>query len=156
MSSYYRRFVPNFSKIACPLQSLTRKDAQFIWTDVCERSFQLLKEKLTSAPVLSYPTFDKPFVIETRACIEGVGAVLSQPQADGLLHPVAYASHSLTPAQRNYSITELETLAVVWAIEHFIPYLYGHDVTVLTDHTAACESHSLEPQPNSEACPLVD
>ena len=62
--------------------------------------------------------------------------MLSQLQDDGLLHPVAYASRSLTPSERNYAITELETLAVVWAITHFIPYLYGHEVTVYTDHTA--------------------
>ena len=99
MSSYYRRFVPNFAKIASPLQSLTRKGAQFRWTDECERSFQALKEKLTSAPVLSYPSFEKPFVLETDACIEGLGAVLSQLQDDGFLHPVAYASRSLTSAQ---------------------------------------------------------
>ena len=136
MSSYYRRFVPNFSKIASPLQSLTRKDAQFVWTEECAHSFQTLKEKLTSAPILSYPSFEKRFVLETDASIAGLGAVLSQSQEDGLLHPVAYASRSLMSAERNYSITELETLAVVWAITHFVPYLYGYDVTVLTDHTA--------------------
>ena len=65
----------------------------------------------------------------------GIGAVLSQQQEDGLLHPIAYASRSLTSSERNYAITELETLAVVWAITHFIPYLYGHEVTVYTDHT---------------------
>ena len=99
MSSYYRRFVPNFSKIAGPLRSLTRKDVQFVWTAECEHSFRVLKEKLTSAPVLSYPSFEKPFVLETDASIEGLGAVLSQTQEDGLLHPVAYASRSLTPAE---------------------------------------------------------
>ena len=100
-------------------------------------SFQTLKEKLTSAPVLFYPSFEKPFVLEIDASIAGLGAVLSpQSQEDGLLHPVAYASHYLTSAERNYSMTELEALAVVWAITHFMPYLYGHDVIVLTDHTA--------------------
>ena len=68
--------------------------------------------------------------------MEGVGAVLSQPQEDALLHPVAYASRSLTSVERNYSMTVLETLAVVWAIVHFISYHYGHDITVLTDHSA--------------------
>ena len=136
MSSYYRRFVPNFSKIASPRQSQTHKDAQFVWTHKCTHSYQMLKEKLISAPILAYPSFEKSFVLETDASIEGLGAVLSQSQEDGLLHPVAYTSRSLTPAERKYSITELETLAVVWVITHFVPYLYGHDVTVLTDHTA--------------------
>ena len=136
LSSYYRRFVPNFSKIASPLQALTRKAVEFEWSSGCEMSFQALKEKLTSAPLLAYPSFRRPFVLETDASIAGVGAVLSQLQDDGLLHPVAYASRSLTPSERNYAITELETLAVVWAITHFIAYLYGHEDTVYTDHTA--------------------
>ena len=136
LSSYYRRFVPNFSKIASPLQALTRKGAEFIWTSEREASFQTLKEKLVSAPVLAYPSFEKTFVLETDASVVGIGAVLSQQQEDGLLHPIAYASRSLTSSERNYAITELETLAVVWAITHFIPYLYGHEVTVYTDHTA--------------------
>ena len=136
LCSYYRRFVPNFSKIAIALQALTRKNAAFQWSHECECSFNALKGKLISAPVLVYPSFEKPFVLETDASVVGVGAVLSQVQQDGLLHPIAYASRSLTTGERNYAITELETLAVVWAITHFIPYLCGHDVTVYTVHTA--------------------
>lgn len=112
------------------------KSVEFKWSCECETSFQTLKEKLTSAPVLAYPSFEKPFVLETDASIAGIGVVLSQPQTDGLLHPIAYASCSLTTGERNYAITELETLAVVWAITHFISDLYGHEVTVYMDHTA--------------------
>ena len=136
LSSYYRRFIPQFSQIAQPLHALTRKGAEFQWTDACEEAMKTLKERLVSAPVLAYPSFDKPFVMETDASIAGVGVVLSQPQKDGQLHPVAYASRSLSAPERNYAITELETLAVVWAIAHFHSYLYGHSVTVYTDHSA--------------------
>lgn len=86
--------------------------------------------------MLAYPSFNKPFILETDASIRGIGAVISQYQEDGLVHPVAYASRSLNPAERNCSITELETLAVVWATQHFRSCLYGHAVTVYTDHTA--------------------
>ena len=95
-----------------------------------------LKEKLTTAPILAYPAFDRPFTVETDASISGIGAVLSQEQADRKLHPVAYASRALSTAERNYSVTELETLAVVWALTRFHHYLYGSPVTVVTDHTA--------------------
>ena len=136
LSSYYRRFIPKFAKIAQPLHGLTRKDTAFDWGTACQEAFEALKRKLTEAPVLAYPSFDEDFVLETDASIQGIGAVLSQPQEDGRLHPVAHASRSLSKAEANYGITELETLAVVWAITYFHMYLYGHSVTVYTDHTA--------------------
>ena len=128
--------MPNFSKVACLSRSLTQKGAEFKWTGEFETAFRTLKEKLTSAPVLAYPSFEKPFILETDASVNGVGAMLSQLQEDGLVHPIAYASRSLMTGERNYAVTELETLAVVWAITHFVPYLYGHEVTVYTDHSA--------------------
>ena len=95
-----------------------------------------LKTKLASPPVLAYPCFSKAFTLETDASIQGLGAVLSQVQEDGKPHPVAYASRALNPSEKNYSVTELETLAVVWAVTHFHYYLYGNSVTVLTDYSA--------------------
>ena len=136
MSSYYRRFIPNFAKVAQPLHQLTAKGVPFDWTKSCESAFVSLKTKLASPPVLAYPCFSKAFTLETDASIQGLGAVLSQVQEDGKLHPVAYASRALNPSEKNYSVTELETLAVVWAVTHFHYYLYGNRVTVLTDHSA--------------------
>ena len=136
LSSYYRRFVPGFAKIAKPIHTLTQKGAVFEWNSSCQAAFETLKSKLVQSPVLAYPDFNKSFVLETDASIRGLGAVLSQTQADDRLHPVAYASRALSPAEKNYAVTELETLAVVWAFTHFHVYLYGHEVTVYTDHTA--------------------
>ena len=136
LSSYYRRFIAQFAKIAKPLHELTRKGVEFAWSSDCQTAFDILREKLSQAPVLSYPAFDREFVLDTDASIEGIGAILSQPQEDGHLHPIAYASRALSPPERNYAITELETLAVVWAMSHFHSYLYGHSVTVFTDHSA--------------------
>ena len=88
-------------------------------------------------------------MLETDASIQGLGAILSQKQRDGLVHPVAYASRALLPAERNYSISELETLAVVWAIQYFHAYFYGHQVTVITDHSAV-KAILQTPSPNGK------
>ena len=141
LASYYRRFVPTFAKIAAPLHSLTKKNSTFCWTCTCDAAFRKLKELLCDAPVLAYPRFgpSKEFVIETDASTVGLGAVLAQKQPDGTVHPIAYASRSLQPAERNYVISELETLGLVWAVKHFRPYILGYPCTVYTDH-AACLS----------------
>ena len=136
LASYYRRFIQNFARVAEPLRELTRKNATFHWTQACEDAMKELQARLTTAPVLAYPSFGKPYTLETDASISGLGAVLSQMQPDEKLHPVAYASRSLSAAERNYSVTELETLAVVWALTRFHSYLYGQSVTVVTDHAA--------------------
>ena len=136
LASYYRRFVKCFAKIAQPLHALTRKGVSYIWSESCQRAFEELKNRLSEAPILAYPSFVKDFTLETDASIQGIGAVLSQYQENGKLHPVAFASRAVNPTERNYSITDLETLAVVWAVSHFRTYLYGQKVTIYTDHAA--------------------
>ena len=136
LTSYYRRFIPSYAKIAYPLHSLTRKGALFQWSAECETAFETLKMKLLTSPLLAYPDFGKDFTLETDASKSGLGAILSQYQDDQKLHPVAYASRSVSTTEANYAITDLETLAVVWAVTHFRYYLYGHNVTVIMDHAA--------------------
>ena len=118
--------------MAAPLHALTRKSVPCEWTLDCQTALESLKSNLVEAE--SSHTFAEDFVLETDANIERLGAVLSQVQDDGKVHPVAYASCTLSPAKRNYAVTELETLAVVWAVTHF--YLYGHNVRIFTDHPA--------------------
>lgn len=86
--------------------------------------------------MFAYPSFHHDSILEADASIQVLGAVLSQVQADGLPHPIAYASSALFQPEKNYSITELETLAVVWVVTHFHTYLYGHKVTMYTDYSA--------------------
>lgn len=119
LASYYRRFIPAFSKVAAPLFSLTRKDATFKWDEWCQQSFDRLKDLLVSAPLLVFPDFTRPFVLETDASGQGLGAVLGQQQDSGLVAPLAYASRTLQKHEQNYGATELEALGVVWAIRHF-------------------------------------
>ena len=136
LASYYRRFIPGFAKNVNPLHGFTTKNAPFNWMLKCETAFTTLKSKLITPPVLAYPNFEKDFTLETDASILGLGAVLAQLQEDSKSHSVAYASRALNRSEKNYSITELETLAVVWAITHFRAHLYGNNVKVVTDHSA--------------------
>ena len=94
-----------------------------------------LKAWLVTPLVLAYPCFGKDYMLETDASIQGLGVVLSQVQDYGKLHPVAYTSQALNPSEKNYNVTELETLAIVWAVTHFHSYLYRNKVTVITDHS---------------------
>ena len=151
LASYYRRFVPEFSKIASPLHSLLKRDAYFQWTMESENAFNKLKQLLVSAPVLAYPRFQSgyPFIVETDASTSGLGAVLAQQQDDGNVHPIAFASRSLSKHEQNYGITELETLGLVWAVKLFRPYILGHHCVVFTDH-AACTSLLNSNNPSSK------
>jgi len=124
MISYYRRFIPNCSRIASPLYKLLKKDAKFVWTEAQENAFQHLKSKLISRPILRYPDFLKEFILTTDAGNSGLGTVLSQGPV-GYDLPLAYASRSLNNAETHYTTSEKELLAVVWATKYFRPYLYG-------------------------------
>jgi len=133
LAGYYRKFIEDFSKIAKPLTKLTKKGEKFNWTAEQQNSFQLLKEKLTTAPVLNYPDFQQEFVVTTDASDYAIGAVLSQGPA-GQDRPIAYASRILCKAEQNYNTTEKELLAIVWAVKYFRPYLYGTKFKIVTDH----------------------
>ena len=109
------------------------KKVKWEWTDEHQTAFDRLKESLTTAPVLVCPDWNKPFTLQTDASQEGLGAALSQPEDQGE-QIVAYASRSLTKAERNYSTTELECLAVKWGIWKMRDYLEGYHFTILTDH----------------------
>ncbi|UYV79514.1 hypothetical protein LAZ67_17002951, partial [Cordylochernes scorpioides] len=137
LCSYYRRFVENFSCKAKPLNDLLKNDAKFCWNKEQENAFEILKEALTSEPVLGHFIEDAETHIHTDASGYGIGAVLIQIQG-GAERPIAYASRTLTKAEKNYSTTEKELLAVVWATSKFRPYLFGRNFTVVTDHHSLC------------------
>jgi len=120
LTSHYCRFVLGYAKITHPLYLLTEKGAVFQWTtDWYKDLFKSLWSKLVAAPVLAYPNFKKDFVLETDTSQQDLGAILSQYQDNKKLHPVAYASQSVSTAECNYAITNLETLAVFRAVTHF-------------------------------------
>lgn len=136
LTSYYRRFIKDFSKIARPLYDLLKKDQAYKWEKEQRGAFKALKAELISAPILRYPNFSRPFLLHTDASGTRLGAVLAQLMDDNKEYAVAYASKSLTGAEKNYHVTELECLAVVWAIEHFHQYLGTTPFQLVTDHSA--------------------
>ena len=119
LTSYYRRFIRNYTRVAGPLHALTGKNRTFVWDDACQSAFEELKRLLTTAPVLAFPQFNHPFILETDASIEGLGAVLAQRSDDGIVHPIAYASRTVQGAEKHYASTQLEALAVIWAVRHY-------------------------------------
>jgi hypothetical protein len=136
LASFYRRLVPHFADIAKPLTQLTKEDKIWDWNQECQESFDRLKSKLSSSPVLAFPDFKVPFILTTDASTVGLGAVLSQVQK-GIERPVSFASRQqLNKAERAYSASELETLAVGWATKYYRCYLFGKRFLVRTDHAA--------------------
>jgi len=129
MAGYYRRFVKDFSTIAKPLSMLTHKNVKFEWTNVCECSFQVLNEKLVTAPILTLPEPGKRFTVYSDASRIGLGCVLMQ---EGKV--IAYASRQLWKHEENYPTRDLELAAVVFALKIWRHYLYGEPCDIFTDH----------------------
>uniref|UniRef100_A0A5S6PZG1 RNA-directed DNA polymerase n=2 Tax=Trichuris muris TaxID=70415 RepID=A0A5S6PZG1_TRIMR len=129
LASYYRRFIKHFADIAAPLHKLTGKNEPFVWGEKCQNSFNALKEALSCEPILALPDFTMQFDLFTDASQHGLGAVLEQRN-----RVIAYASRVLRPAERNYSVTEKECLAIIFAVKQFRHYLLGSTFTIHTDH----------------------
>ena len=133
--------MPNYADIAAPLHSASQKGERFKWTTQREEAFGSIKWKLMNAPILAFPQLDELFILDTRctyaqdASDRGLGVVLSQVQV-GKERVIAYAAQALSKAERNYSTTRKELLALVWGTEHFETYLYGRRFLARTDHSA--------------------
>jgi hypothetical protein len=136
LASYYRRFIKDFSKIAKPLYDLTKQNINFRWTEDCQKAFEHLRTCLTTKPVVIYPDFTKPFILHTDASDYAIGAVLAQLDETKKEHVIAYASRILNEAERNYTVTEKECLAIIWATKYFHHFLQGHEFSIVTDHEA--------------------
>lgn len=134
-AGFYRRFIKDFSRIAKPLTHLLGNDIPFIFNKDCMESFCKLKEALTTAPIVQPPDWKLPFELMCDASDFALGAVLGQ-RKEKALHVIHYASRTLDDAQVNYTTTEKELLAVVFAFDKFRPYLVGNKCIVYTDHAA--------------------
>ena len=136
MLNFYRKFIPGFSTLAAPLNALLKKDTAFQWTEETQQSFDTLKQKLTSSPVLMMPDQTQPFQIECDASKYASGAVLTQQDNNGDRHPVAFLSKTFTETERNYEIYDRELLAIIRALEEWRHYIQGsgHTTIIYSDH----------------------
>jgi hypothetical protein len=136
LANYYRRFIKDFAALARPLTQLTKKDQQFEWTNKCEDTFNILKEKFTTAPVLQIFDPEKRCIVETDASDYAMGACLNQEDNQGRQHPVMYFSRQMQDAELNYDVHDKELLAIIETLRNWRVYLEGakHQVEVITDH----------------------
>lgn len=135
-ANFYRRFIRNFAAISQPLTALLKKTSSFVWNSRAQGAFDSLKYQFTNPPLLIHPNPTKPFFVETDASDHAIGAVLSQLDAHQIMHPVAYFSRQMIPAERNYEIYDKELLSIIGALKEWRHYLLEavHQVTIFTDH----------------------
>jgi hypothetical protein len=134
--NFYRPFIQGFAHLARPLNELTRKDTEWSWETRHQNTFDKLKTRVTTEPVLVHPILTDPFELEVDASGFAMGAVLLQKKMDSKKHPIAYYSKTLSAAERNYNVYDLELLAIVNTLDHWRPYLAGspHKIIIHSDH----------------------
>lgn len=136
LANYYRKFIHGFADIATPLNRLLVKGTKFCWDEPCQKAFDKLKQLLTEAPILAFPDFNKTFILYTDASGFSISYILGQKDAKGRETVVAYGGRALRPAERNWSISDRECLALVEGIKHYRIYLANKKFQVFTDHSA--------------------
>ena len=132
--NYYGKFIPNLSTLLHPLNALLQAETKWAWSKECAEAFQLSKDQLTSAQVLTHYDPALPLNLAADASAYGVGAVISHVMPDGSERPIAFASRTLSTSEKNYAQLEKEALSLVFGVKKFHQYLYGRKFTLITDH----------------------
>ncbi len=132
--NYYNRFLQNLATVLHPLNALLQAGKKWMWSKQCTQTFQEAKKLVMSDTVLTHFDPHKPLRVACDASPYGIGAVLSHVMADGTERPIAFASRSLTAAEKNYAQIDREALSLVWGVKRFNQYLYGNTFTLVTDH----------------------
>ena len=128
-AGYYRRFIEDFSRLVAPMTKLTRKEVKFEWNDLCEKAFQELKRRLTSAPILIVPEIGQWYTLYRDASKVRLGCVLMQSG-----RVVVYGSHELKNHEQNYPTHDMELVAIVFTLNIWCHYLYGEQFEMYSDH----------------------
>jgi hypothetical protein len=136
-TGYYRKFIKGYAQITTPMEKLLKKEAKFQWNEDCQKGLDTLKQKLGDHTILIFPDWNKEFHVHVDASSIALGTVLSHNQGKGDIdHPIAFASRKLSIAEKNYTTTEREGLAMVYALQKFRHYLLGSHFKMYTDHSA--------------------
>ena len=135
LGSYYRRFIQGYSDLVRPLTLLTHKDTPFVWSEECQQTFEILKERLMGSEIMAYPKDEGLYILDTDASDTQISGVLSQIQ-DEKERVISYGSRSLNKAERNYCITDKELLAIRHFVEYYRQYLLGRKFLVRSDHNS--------------------
>ena len=136
ISQYYKRYIEDYSRIARPLHSLTRKDTKWAWSAEAQKAFDTIKQALVSPKLLIFPDYNKPFTLTTDGCKTGLGYILQQEDAHGNMKPIAYAGRKTTKSEESFGISELELAALISGLRYFQAYLSHSRFTIETDHAA--------------------
>ncbi|CAM9116754.1 unnamed protein product, partial [Heterosigma akashiwo] len=157
MCGYYRDMIPGFSMTAAPLDNKTRlsNPDKIEWDEECEEAFNKLKQSLTSGPLLQFPDFRRDFIVECDASRTGIGGVLMQETGDGMKAPVAYTSRLTSSAEKNYSVFDLDLLAIVHSCQRYRPYLIGKHFQLFSDQRSLQSLLNLKRPSGRLACWLM-
>ena len=126
--------VVNYAATVKPMTQLLKKNTEFVWLPEHQKSFEEIRDFICKAPCLKFPNYNKGFIVATDASYKGIGGVLCQRDEQGKEIPIAYTSRSLTKAEKNYSVTDIESLALVVCLKKFRSIIFGFKVEVITDH----------------------
>jgi hypothetical protein len=135
-TGYYRKFIQGYAQITASMENLLKKDYQFGWKNECEKIFDMLKKKMVIVPILVFPDWTKQFYVHINASSIAFGVVLAQLGEGEIYHTLAFASRNLSTVKINYTNTEREGLAMVYALQKLCHYLLGGHFKMFTDHSA--------------------
>src|SRR6266542_3206134 len=136
MIGFFRNYIQEFSTIAGLMTNLLAKEVPYIWGLEQQQAFERMKQIISTVPVLVHLDFNRPFILYTDASKEGLGVILAQEGQDKRIYPITFISYKNNRHERNYPITDLEGLAVFWAVKKLKRYLRGTPFTIVTDHSA--------------------
>lgn len=132
--NFYKKYINGLHNLRSPLDNLLKKDTPWVWDSTCQRSFNQLKKALSSKVLLTHYNPHLEIIISSDASNKGIGACIQHRMTDNTIRPIAYASRSYQPAERNYSQIEKEALSIIFAVKKFHKFIFGRKFTLQTDH----------------------